>query len=493
MSNNEITDETCSIYMARGLDNGQRCSPMQKCRNCSPGEACFIPESYYVYGTDEYGHVAGEQEMMQEIYQRGPIACGVAVPDSLEYYTGGIYCDETGDQNIVHDISVVGYGVDENGNKYWTVRNSWGHHWGEAGFFKVCRGVNNIAIETDCSWATPLDTWTEGVRHQTTQAEQDDKRNDKTVYPFPQPTYKETTGETINEAEKFLPKVPGGCRVEKAEFVGGPKKTVPHAWDIYAQEDLPVNVDWRNMNGTNYLSWSKNQHIPQYCGSCWAQGTTSAIADRFNILTDLKVSTPIGLNAQVVVNCQMGGSCDGGNPATVYQYAHDSGLHHSSCMQYTAYNLQGHMCEDIDICRDCTWPPPRPDETGLDGCWAVEDTKYYISDYYHVKGADQMKAELYAHGPISCGIHCTKEFDAYTGGIYSEHVLFPLINHEISVVGYGFDDETQQGYWIGRNSWGSYWGEYGFFRMKMGGDNLAIETDCVAGLPTFTKPVAEFI
>lgn len=83
--------------MARGLDNGQRCSPMQKCRNCSPGEACFIPDSYYVYGTDEYGHVSGEQDMMQEIYQRGPIACGVAVPDSLEAYTGGIYCDETGD------------------------------------------------------------------------------------------------------------------------------------------------------------------------------------------------------------------------------------------------------------------------------------------------------------------------------------------------------------------------------------------------------------
>jgi len=151
------------------------------------------------------------------------------------------------------------------------------------------------------------------------------------------------------------------------------------------------------------------------------------------------------------------------------------------------------MCEDIDICRDCGGLPPRPNDDGLDGCWAVEDTKYYISDYYHVKGADQMKAELYAHGPISCGIHCTKAFDAYTGGIYSEHVLYPLINHEISVVGYGFDEETQQEYWIGRNSWGTYWGEYGFFRIKMGSDNLGIENDCVAGLPTFTKPAAEFI
>ena len=44
MANNEITDETCSIYMARGLDNGQVCSAMMKCRNCNPGEACFIPD-----------------------------------------------------------------------------------------------------------------------------------------------------------------------------------------------------------------------------------------------------------------------------------------------------------------------------------------------------------------------------------------------------------------------------------------------------------------
>jgi cathepsin X len=35
--------------------------------------------------------------MMQEIYQRGPIACGVAVPDALEKYTGGIFDDKTGD------------------------------------------------------------------------------------------------------------------------------------------------------------------------------------------------------------------------------------------------------------------------------------------------------------------------------------------------------------------------------------------------------------
>jgi cathepsin X len=102
-----------------------------------------------------------------------------------------------------------------------------------------------------------------------------------------------------------------------------------------------------------------------------------------------------------------------------------------------------------------------------------------------------MKAEIYAHGPISCGIHVTDDFVAYTGGIYSEEVRFPMINHEISVVGFGHDEESGLDFWIGRNSWGTYWGEHGFFRVQMGGDNLAIEKDCIAGNPTFEKPAAQ--
>merc|ERR1719215_1973756 len=80
---------------------------MNVCRNCNPGEACFVPDEYLVYGVDEFGKVSGEENMMQEIQQRGPIACGISVPEALEEYTSGIYCDKTGDLEIVHDISVV--------------------------------------------------------------------------------------------------------------------------------------------------------------------------------------------------------------------------------------------------------------------------------------------------------------------------------------------------------------------------------------------------
>merc|ERR1712127_1090638 len=130
--------------------------------------------------------------------------------------------------------------------------------------------------------------------------------------------------------------------------------------------ELPTNVDWRDMNGTNFLSWNKNQHIPVYCGSCWAQGTTSALADRFNIMLGDENPTPVALDAQVIVNCEAG-----------------------------------------DKCKDCTWPPCPANETCQDKCWAVEYKHYYAKNYYSLRGAAKMKADLAKYGPIACGIEVT--------------------------------------------------------------------------------------
>lgn len=52
-----------------------------------------------------------------------------------------------------HDVEVVGWGETPAGIKYWVARNSWGTYWGEEGFFKIVRGINNMAIETECFFA----------------------------------------------------------------------------------------------------------------------------------------------------------------------------------------------------------------------------------------------------------------------------------------------------------------------------------------------------
>ena len=84
---------------------------------------------------------------------------------------------------------------------------------------------------------------------------------------------------------------------------------------------------------------------------------------------------------------------------------------------------------------------------------------------------------------IACGLDVTMKFLAYTGGIYSEKREDIGINHEISVTGWGYDEQSGKEYWIGRNSWGTYWGEYGFFRIEMHKDNLGIETSCFWAVP----------
>lgn len=111
--------------------------------------------------------------------------------------------------------------------------------------------------------------------------------NDQVVYEFPQPAYNSVLGAVEEPEDGFLQNdYYGGCRVEKNIFEEVVTEALP--WDKYDAATLPAICDWRyggNMgDGLNYLSWNKNQHIPRYCGSCWSQGTTSAIADRFNIL-----------------------------------------------------------------------------------------------------------------------------------------------------------------------------------------------------------------
>lgn len=76
--------------------------------------------------------------LMNAIANVGPIAVSVDA-SSWSGYTGGIFngCNQK-NPDIDHAVVLMGYG-EENGQKYWLIRNSWSASWGEQGYIRIAR------------------------------------------------------------------------------------------------------------------------------------------------------------------------------------------------------------------------------------------------------------------------------------------------------------------------------------------------------------------
>ena len=102
------------------------------------------------------------------------------------------------------------------------------------------------------------------------------------------------------------------------------KSPLPHTY--LDKHDLPDNFSWDNVDGKSYLTKMLNQHIPHYCGSCWAHGAISALQDRIKIARG-GVGHDINLSIQFILNCgaETAGSCHGGYHTGVYELIHQKG------------------------------------------------------------------------------------------------------------------------------------------------------------------------
>lgn len=87
-----------------------------------------------------------------------------------------------------------------------------------------------INIEKGCNWAVPKNTWTNDVRNMTQISTQKNHTNN----------FRHTS--CVRQSNKDVSPV-----------ITGP---LPHEYLNAA--DLPKNWDWRNIDGKNYLSFSRN-------------------------------------------------------------------------------------------------------------------------------------------------------------------------------------------------------------------------------------------
>lgn len=102
--------------------------------------------------------------------------------------------------------------------------------------------------------------------------------------------------------------------------------------------DLPETHIWNNVDGVNYLTNMRNQHIPQYCGSCWAHAATSALSDRIKIAR--KAAWPdVNVAPQVLISCSGDDGCHGGEAFNAFEWMSKNEISDETC---SIYRARGH-------------------------------------------------------------------------------------------------------------------------------------------------------
>ncbi|CAH9121976.1 unnamed protein product [Cuscuta epithymum] len=198
--------------------------------------------------------------------------------------------------------------------------------------------------------------------------------------------------------------------------------------------EVPEALDWRAQGAVTPV---KEQ---LQCGCCWAFSAVAAVEG----LNKIKTGELVSLSEQELLDCNGDGmSCDGGVMENAFNFiVNNNGLAAESIYPYTA--LQSANCGS----------------SGHAG-------SVRISGYESVPAEDEIALlKAVANQPVSVGINGgTDGFQFYSGGIFDEMDCGPTLNHAVTVVGYGSDEEVGASYWIVKNSWGSGWGEGGYMRI----------------------------
>ena len=208
-------------------------------------------------------------------------------------------------------------------------------------------------------------------------------------------------------------------------------------------KDLPDFFDWRNQSGIDYITPIKNQ---LQCGSCWAFATVAVIEGKANIYYANPDLDP-DLSEQDLVSCFAGTGCNGISTSqfpSLLNYIRSVGIAEETCFPYEGWNAP---CSDkCDNWEDNAW-----NITSWEGIPLVREA---------------IKQAIIDKGPVLTGMEVYNDFFSYHGGIY-QHVSGGLAGyHAVTIVGFGVYNNMD--YWIVKNSWGTAWGEDGYFRIFAG-------------------------
>ncbi|EQB77684.1 Cathepsin F precursor (CATSF)-like protein [Camelus ferus] len=230
-----------------------------------------------------------------------------------------------------------------------------------------------------------------------------------------------------------------------------PGQKMPLAKSI---SDLPPpEWDWRSKGAVTKV---KDQGM---CGSCWAFSVTGNVEGQWF----LKRGALLSLSEQELLDCdKVDKACLGGLPSNAYSAIKILG----GLETEDDYSYRGHL-------QTCNF--------------SAEKAKVYINDSVELsKNEQKLAAWLAKKGPVSVAINAFG-MQFYRHGI--SHPLRPLcspwlIDHAVLLVGFGNQPHqvsrrvagSAVPFWAIKNSWGTDWGEEGYYYLHRGSGACGVNT-----------------
>lgn len=262
---------------------------------------------------------------------------------------------------------------------------------------------------------------------------------------------------------------------EKKEFFSRKKPEVPDyskegdfgpLAEITGTVALPASFDWRNVNGRSYIGEVRNQGG---CGACYAFGAAAAAEGSYNIAKNFYDASCADFSEAFIAFCLR---------------SYYSGFNGCSGSDYNFNELQALV--DYGIPDEYAYPysDDRFQEC-LSSSWNGYRVKF--KSWHRIPCGDitAIKTAIYTFGVVDASVLVTSAFEAYGGGIYEDTNIscggtpcyYTDTDHGVALVGWNDNgDPDNEGYWILRNSWGEYWGEAGYMKIKYKSAAVSCET-----------------
>jgi len=231
--------------------------------------------------------------------------------------------------------------------------------------------------------------------------------------------------------------------------------------------DLPDSFDLREQYG--HCKSIQAVYDQGHCGGCWAFAVAESLGDRFCVQ-----GVDVVLSAQDLMSCDHTGKCNGcggGLTEDAFDYISEEGMLAEDCVPWTGSD---------SVCTDSKCAVTGADTTRYYSSWA----KYVSSD------EAKIKQELFQYGSITASFEVFHDFFSYESGVYSHLEGDYAGLHAVNLMGWGTDSGVD--YWLVKNSWGSDFGEEGFFRIQRGltANGCNFEGGLTSGSATVSRSVA---